>query len=200
MDLSTSAAALSSLQGYGYLIIFLLFIVEGPILNYVAAFSASLGVFNFWIILFLAILGNVVGDLIYYIFGRFGKTGFIGRYVKKIYEHEKVSKLKEYLKNNPGRTIAIIKLTPGLPTPGLILAGVIDMPIVYFLFYSILFSIASASLFTILGFYSGVAFNTIYQNFNYGLLLITLTVFIIFGIWMLLKYLSKKAVRKIENI
>jgi len=198
-DFST-ANALAYFENLGYLIIFLIFVVEGPITNFVAAFAASMGFFNVFIILILAILGNVVGDLIYFFIGRLGKDSFIHKYIKNSLTEDKVKRIEKYLKHHPGKTLVVIKLTPGLPVPGLISAGAAGMEFRKFLFYSVVISAVQCSFITLLGFYSGAAFTIIYKYFKYADYLAAALTIIIVTIWILARVLSQKVSEKIEKI
>jgi membrane-associated protein len=200
LDLSTPAKILTSLEGLSYFIIFLIFIAEGPIVNFAAAFASSLGFFNVFIILVLAITGNIVGDTMYYFIGKFGKKGIIDKFVRKSFNSSKIKRLNKYLQNNPGKTLTVIKLTPAFPIPGLILAGAANMKFTTFVFYSILISAIQCSFITVLGFYSGAAFSLIFEYFRYGSYLAAGLVILMVGFWLLLKFLSKKVTDRIEKI
>lgn len=167
MDLSSAATAFTNIEHLSYVLIFLIFIIEGPITNYVAAFAASLGIFNVFIILILAIMGNVIGDLILFFIGRIGKKAVIEKFTKSLHQ-EKLQKIKNYLINKPLRAFTIIKITPATPAPGLILAGTLDIKIKKFIFYSLIISTFYSLFFVMLGYYSGTAFNLIFKYFNYG--------------------------------
>lgn len=200
MDISNPANVLASIQGLSYFILFLLFVWEGPVVNYVAAFASSLGIFNVFIIFALAVLGNVVGDLIYYFIGKIGKKTVMDRYVKKSLKADKIKRIEQYLKDNPGKTIAVIKITPWLPTPGFILAGAMSMPLGIFIFYSFLISIATVTIITLLGFYSGALFAQIFNYFKYSAIVIAMLVVIVIGLWFLMKYIMQRISKKIEDI
>ena len=197
MDLTTAASAFASLQNLGYIILFFIFLFEGPIVNYVAAFAASLGFFNVFIILILAIFGNAVADLTYYFIGRLGKKARLEKYIHKILKPKKIIKIKNYFKNNPGKTLLIIKLTPLIPAPGLILAGMTGLSFKKFFFYSSLISIISCFFITLVGFYSGAMFSIIFDYFKYGAYLAGFFVISVFILWW---FIIHKISDKIEKI
>jgi membrane-associated protein len=197
MDLSTATSAFASLQGIGYVLLFLMFLIEGPIINYVAAFAASLGFLNVFIILILAILGNIIGDLIFYFVGKLGKRVTIDKYLHRLLKPNKIKKIKEYFKNNLGKTLLVIKITPLIPAPGLILAGMSNVSLKRFLFYSFIISTITCSFITILGFYSGTGFSIIFDYFKYGAYLAGLFVIIILFFWW---FVSKRVSNRIEKI
>jgi len=197
---SSPIGILAFLQTTGYFILFIVMVFEGPIITYAAAFAASLGVFNIFYIFILSFLGNIVGDFIFFFIGRVGKRYVIDKYVSHWLKEKRIERIRGYLKNNPGKTIVAIKLTPPLPAPGLILAGASEISFKTFFIYSSIVS-ASYSLFlTILGFYSGVAFNTIANNFGYIEIIIAGVIILTILIFILTRYLSKKISNQLEKI
>jgi membrane-associated protein len=197
LDLSTPASIVTSLEGLNYSIIFLLFLIEGPILSFIVAFAASLGFFNFFIILILAILGNFLGAVISFFIGKLGKKTTIERYVERTFNKQRSKKIKKYLNDHPGKTLTVIILTPVIPLPGLILAGLLDMNIKKFIWYSLLITITYTSFLVFLGYYSGTAFIMISKYIKYGTYIgSALIIAIIIVLW----FLSKKIPTKIERI
>ncbi len=194
------ASILQFLQTSGYGIMFILMIIEGPIITYIASFAASLGIFNIFYVFILSSLGNIAGDLIFFLIGRGGKKRTIERYESKSINLTRLSRLKMYLERNPGRTIVVIKLTPFLPVPGLILAGASSISLKKFITYSVLVSMTSALIMTLLGFYSGMAFLAIAKYVKYLEYLIGATIFLVIITVFLVRFISKKLANKIEKI
>jgi membrane-associated protein len=197
LDLSTPANILISLEGLSYFIIFVLFLIEGPIFNFIAAFAASLGFFNFFVILILAILGNFLGAIISFFIGKLFKKSTIERYLSKSLSKQRSKRIKEYLNDHPGKTLTVIILTPVIPFPGLVLVGLLDMNVKKFIFYSLLITTVYSSFLVCLGYYSGTAFTIISNYIQYGTYLgSALVIMIIILLW----FLSKKIPNKIERI
>jgi len=201
MDLSTPTTALATIQGFSYLLIFISFMIEGPILNFIAAFASSLGFFNVFIILLLAIGGNVTADIIYFYVGRFaGKRKAVQNYLHRFINSKKIIKVKDFLKNNPRKTIITIKITPIIPVAGIMLVGMTDMPLKKYLSISIWVDVVMCSIITALGFYSGALFNTILKYFDYGAYAIGAVVVLTILVWLLIRFILKKVSNNIEQI
>jgi len=196
---SDFAGVLQFLQTSGYGIMFILMLIEGPVITYIAAFAASLGIFNVFYVLILSFFGNLIGDLIFFFIGRVGKESSVQKYVHKSINDTKMGKLKMYLERNPGKTIAVIKLTPFLPVPGLILTGTTDITLRKFIIYSGLINIVYCLSMVILGFYSGIAFLTIAKYVRYIEYVIGGTILLMVGVYFLIKFISNK-VSRIEKI
>ena len=54
---------------YGYLLMFLLMLIEGPTITASAALGAALGYFNVFVVFALSFLGNFLPDMLYYMLG-----------------------------------------------------------------------------------------------------------------------------------
>ena len=155
---SSPTNLLSILQANGYVIMFILMVLEGPIVTYVAAFAASLGIFNIYYVLLISFFGNLTSDLIIFYVGKFGKRFVIDRYVSHWLKAKRIKKIRRYLKENPGKTIAAVKLTPPLPVPGIMLIGASEVPTRTFLFYASIVTLFYSLSMVVLGFYSGIYF------------------------------------------
>src|SRR3989338_6750213 len=70
-------AIIALLTTYKYLLLFPIVIVEGPIITVIAGFLSSLGQLNFFISYAIAVVGDVVGDCIYYALGFYGRQKFV---------------------------------------------------------------------------------------------------------------------------
>jgi membrane protein DedA with SNARE-associated domain len=197
---SNFAGVLQFLQTSGYGIMFLLMLVEGPIITYIAAFAASLGIFNIFYVFILSFFGNFIGDLFFFFIGRVSKEKTVENYENKHINPTMMSRLKVYLERNPGKTIAVIKLTPFLPIPGLILTGASKINLKKFVYYSAFINILYSLVMIVLGFYSGVAFLTIAKYVKYAEYLIAGTVLFVIGLVFLVRFFSKKISNKLEKI
>jgi membrane-associated protein len=194
------AGVLQFLQTSGYGIMFILMLIEGPVITYVASFAASLGIFNIFYVFILSFFGDFLGDLIFFFIGRISKETVVNKYENKHLNNTKISRLKMFLERNPGKTIAVIKLTPFLPVPGLILAGASKIDLKKFVIYSVLINIVYSLTMVLLGFYSGVAFLSIAKIVKYAEYLILATIFVVVGVVFLVRFISKKISNKLEKI
>ncbi len=199
MDLSTTAGILAVLQSQGYLLMFIAMLFEGPIITAVAAFAASLGWFNIYIVLLLSLLGNVIGDFISYFIGRIGRKVVVDRYFEKFkISKSMIERMEKHLKKHPGKALAIIKVVPPLPCPGLILAGAVNLEIEKFFFFSVIISFLYSLFFTLIGFYTGLAFSSAVARYSdyiqyYVVALIAVAILI----WWLYNKYSKKLYSKV---
>jgi membrane protein DedA with SNARE-associated domain len=200
MDLTTPTGILSYMQGISYFILFLLFFFEGPLVNYVAAFASSLGFFNVFIVLILAVTADFLGDIVYYMIGRVGKKNVIRRLVAKTLNPERYNRIRGYLDDNLGKTMFVFKMTPIIAGPGLIIAGAMHVKLKEFLIYSIFFCIIRCSVIIMLGYYSGILFEALYKYVQYGSYLAGAFILIIFVSMIFIKFKLQKLSSRIEKI
>lgn len=185
---------------HGYPLLFIVMLIEGPVITAAAAFAAALHYMNIWIVFGLSILANLIPDLVYYAMGYWGRETFIekyGHYLGITPEH--VKKVEALAEAHSGKSLFIIKMVPFLATPGLILVGTTKMDIKKYALWSIAIIVPSSLLYLIIGYYFGAAYATIDHYLHLGGYLIAAALVII----VLLAYLQRKFFsgigKKMEN-
>jgi len=144
-----------------YAVIFLLMIVEGPVTTVVASFLSSQGVFSIFLVFLLAVLGDVIADIVLFYLGRSSKHKYFDKTKKKKHVGKKqIAKVKKRLEKKPFTTIFIIKATATLATLGLMIVGSSNMKITSFTAYSIVASAINKIIYSIIGFFAGLSFVT----------------------------------------
>ena len=155
------------LTHYGYIALFALAIIEGPILAVVAGFLCSLGLLNPFLAFPIIVLGDITGDSLCYIFGRFG----LPRFVKKIaiwlgVSREKINMAKTYFNANQIKTISISKVILGIGPAGIYLAGHAKVPYQRFILICVATSALQYIVYLSIGFLYGNAYTRINQYLN----------------------------------
>ena len=192
MDILSSSLPVF-LQNHGYIIMFILMFIEGPIVAFVASFLAALGYFNVWIILPLFILGNQIPDILIFQLGKYLREKTIEKYLHYFgLTSEKIHAIEKNLHNHFVKTLVIIKTVPPLPAPGILLCGYMKIPFKRFFWTDLVFNVSYAIIFVSLGYYSGLAANTSLKYFQLGELLIPLGVLLAFGLYFLIKWMYSK--------
>ena len=185
-SLDTIAALLSH---YGYFLLVPIAIVEGPIITVIAAFLASAGVFNVYIVYMIAVVGDILGDGIWYWSARLGSRHFL-RFVLKHgprlgINEEKVTLAEAHLRNHFWKTIVMGKITNVVMLPIIIASGIIKISYKKFAVAVLSVDIPKDLFFTIVGFYFGKYYLSINGGINKffyvstGILLAGLAVFFI---------------------
>ena len=159
---SSFSGVLSGVIAGGYIVMFLGMLLEGPMTTAAASFAATLGYFNIWIVFVLAILGDLVADVVYYAIGYASRIAVIEKYGHRFgLSKQKMEKIEHLLKTHPAKTLVVIKLAPLLPVPGLMMVGATHMKLSKFTTIASLIILPRVILFIALGFYFGRAYESI---------------------------------------
>lgn len=154
---------------HGYVIMFVVMLIEGPIVTAAATFMYTQGYFSLAAIFALSLLGDIVADTIYYIIGYWGRITVVERYGHWIgLSESRLHHMEHLMSQHAGKTLLALKLTPFLPTPGLMLVGATRMPLMRFITICLLIIIPKSLLFMLVGYYFGKGYSTFSTYFGYG--------------------------------
>lgn len=168
LDLS-SVELLNSISLWGYPLMLLLMILEGPIVTMIAAYLASMGMFNIFTVFFLSMAGDVIGDVILYLIGFVGGRPALLKAEKFLkIKHSIVERIRRRFQKSGPRIIFYVKTTTGLCWITFLLAGAVKMSFKKFLFYSVLGGIVWSGALTATGFFFGFAAEQINQYIRFA--------------------------------
>lgn len=180
---------LSYIKTVGYPVMFLIMVIEGPIVALAASFLAKLGFFNIFIVFFLSLLGDIVGDIILYSLGYLGGAKILRKAERFLHINPQfVQKIEKHFKLHGQKTIIAVKSTTGLCWITFIAAGTVRMDFKKFLTGSFLGGIVWSSFLIIVGYFFGYAFGKINDYIQYA----GITIFISFVVFYLSVSLYKK--------
>lgn len=135
-------------------------------MTFAAAFLASIGIFDIWIVFILGWLGDVLGDLLFYSIGRFGFHIFTKKTtIDTPEEFSLIGKLDRIIHENLALAVLIIKFTPYAPPIGLTYIGKIKVDIKKYLFASTVLCVPIPLVTTLIGFHLGRV-NDIFQKYS----------------------------------
>ena len=181
---------------HGYFVMFVTMALEGPIATTIAAFAAAFGYFNIFAVAGLSFSADLIRDTLYYTIGYWSRYGFIkkfGRFFRLDSNH--FSQFDEMLKSHLIKILFFFKLTPFIAFTGLAAAGAARIPFKKFIVTDILLIVPFTVFFSLLGFYFGVAFTSIflyYKQFQYFILAILAVAIIAF-------FVHKKIVQSLSR-
>ena len=160
MDL---AAIVVLLEQYRYFILFPLACFEGPMVAFVAGTLIPLGYFSPLPLFVVLVLADVIPDIAYYFFGRWGREKSLIEKVgpKLRITPERFEVVRNLWHTHPFKTMAITKFAYGLSTPLLITAGLAHLPFNTFWRYSAILAAFQYSVLTGLGYFFGGYFATV---------------------------------------
>lgn len=154
---------------WGYPLMFVLMIIEGPFATMIAAFLSSQGYFNVGIVFILSVMGDIAGDVGLYHIGYFGGPHIIEKTRKFLkISNSVVEKLRDKFHQNSGRLIFYVKSTTGLAYITFTLAGALRMKLAKFLKFSFLGGLVWSSLLVLIGYFFGYAAEQVSQYIKYA--------------------------------
>jgi membrane protein DedA with SNARE-associated domain len=146
------------LEHYGYVFLFIIAVIEGPIVTIIGAFLAGLGYFNIFAVYVVVSVGDLSGDVLYYAVGRLGRIGaFAGLRRALGMTGERFARMEQYIERHGGKILLFAKYTQtgfmALPA-----SGAARMPMGKFLWYNTLGTIPKSLVLVIVGFFFGYAY------------------------------------------
>lgn len=158
----TLTSLVSWVIAHGYFIFFIGTLIEGSLVTIAGGVAVALGYYNIWIILLLSILGDITGDLVYYAIGYKSKNILHSRFFRFFgATDEKIEKITKAIHNGLYKALVLVKLTPVIGPPGLIVIGTTHVPIKRYLRAVLIICVIKSASFTFLGFFSGKTYMTL---------------------------------------
>jgi len=180
---TTFAAITQWVLQQGYTLMFLLMLIEGPVVTAAGAFAAAFSYFHLWIVFLLSILGNLIPDAVYYAMGYWGRQSFIDRYGHYFgLTKQRVAAADKLAKKHTVKSLIAIKMIPFLATPGLIVVGASKMDLRKYIFWSLIITVPSSLFYLLLGYYFGAAYGTIDHYLHLGYYLLAATIAIVLAV------------------
>lgn len=175
-------------QAYGLWLLVPVSILEGPIVTVIAAYMASLGLMNVYAVFAVCVVGDLIGDAILYMVGRFGPRSLPGRWQVRLGLRRKQRKgLESHFAQVGGRTLIIGKLTHSAGAAVLVASGAGKMPIWSFLWYNLLGTLPKTAGFTILGYVFGYAYSTIDSYMFRASMIMLVLLAVGGGVWWMIR-------------
>ncbi len=190
-------------MNHGYSAIFLLVLLEGPIVTIISSFFASMGYLNVFILYPLIVFSDIVGDVIWYYIGYLGKNLTDRRFVKYIgLNPGKLQGFKRLIKKfrkNQGMVLFTAKLTHAVGFPFLIASGAFRLDIKRFMLFNFLAALPKTLFFMVIGYYLGKASNIIGSYLRYSTLAGIILLAAAIGIYLLIQKYSRRLLKKYEE-
>ena len=144
---------------YRYWILIPLSFVEGPIVAFVAGTLASLGFFSMPFLAMLFFIRDVGLDLTYYAIGHFGaRTAFVRRMLVKIgITSDHLEQVRVLWEKKPFWTMFIGKLSYGIASAFIVVAGTVRMPLKTFIKYGSIVAVLQYGTLLFAGYYLGAS-------------------------------------------
>ncbi|MFH0819068.1 MAG: DedA family protein [Patescibacteria group bacterium] len=181
------------LTAYKYFFLFPIVVVEGPVITVIAGWLASMNFLNLFITYCVVVVGDLTGDSVSYMLGRWGRISFIERWGKYIGLHaEKIIKLEHHFGKHSAKTIILGKLAYSLEMPFLIAAGMAKVPYQKFIFYAFVPTVFKSFFFILIGYYFGQAYIQLGEYLNFTSVIMGTLAIMLIIIYFIIKKISQK--------
>ena len=175
------------LQTYGYLLLFPLAIMEGPIVTVIAGFLVTTSVFNPFVVYAIVVFGDVLGDAFWYLTGRFGGGWKFTKWIEGMFgiTPNSIDSARQKFADHRFKMMTVAKLAYGIGSAGLVAAGIVRVPYLLFATTCLIVTLTQAAFFLGLGMLFGAAYEQVAVYINYfAAATLALSFFaIVFGIW-----------------
>ncbi|HUY05246.1 MAG TPA: hypothetical protein VMV62_00810 [Candidatus Paceibacterota bacterium] len=144
---------------YRYWILIPLSLLEGPVVAFVAGTLAAAGFFDMYFLAALFFVRDVGLDGAYYAIGYFGgHTEFSRRMLAKIgVTDDHLQRVRILWERRPGMTMLVGKLSYGIASAFIVVAGMVKMPLRIFFKYGILVAVLEYGSLLFAGYYLGTS-------------------------------------------
>ncbi len=191
---------------YRYWILIPLSFIEGPVVAFVAGTLASVGLFDIYFLAALFFVRDVGLDGVYYAIGHFGgRTAFAGRMLAKLgITDDHLKQVHVLWEKRPGWTMFIGKLSYGIASAFIVVAGMVKMPLRLFFTYGAIVAVLQYGTLLFLGYFLGASLGgsiaEIISNMQYAIAFVAIAIsgYYIFTWYMRKKFLKED--REIETL
>jgi membrane protein DedA with SNARE-associated domain len=181
---------------FKYPLLFPIAVFEGPIITIIAGFLVSLSKMNFWAAYLLIIIADLVGDVLYYIFGRSGGRRLVEKWgIRFGITPEHLERIENHFRHHPGKTLLMGKMAHGLGGFFLTAAGLAKMHFGSFLFYNFIPTVFKTLLLLSIGYYFGNAYVQIGKYLDTTALIFLLFVFILTFLYFIIPIIIRRRFR-----
>jgi len=181
------------MQSHGLWLLAPIAILEGPIITVIAGYLAHLGAFSPVAAYVIVVLADLVGDTLFYLFGRSGIGWLSPRWRARLkLSDDRFAALAGHFRDKGGRTLIVGKLTHTLGALALIAAGVAHMRFLPFLWYNLIATLPKSLFFLVLGYSLGLA----YSRIDSWIFWFSLEPLVVLALWGLNRYFRRRERRK----
>lgn len=188
------------LYTYSYLVLFPLVVIEGPITMIISGFLVSLGFMDFTPTYITIVMGDIVGDIIYYSAGRWWLNGAFKKVISIFKINMKlVRKLEKALKKHKGPFLFFGKLSHAIGGLILFAAGDAKIPMKDFLEFNFFATLPKSLILLGVGYYFGSAVTNFRKAVDFTVLGLFLFTVILVVLYFSITHLSNKYIKKLEK-
>lgn len=187
--LNLQAGNIPDFGAWSYIFLGILVATEGPLSTVIGASAAAAGLLDWRLVLLATVIGNVVGDCLWYSIGYMGRIEWLythGRWFGLRRHH--VARLEREMRLHARTLIVFAKIAYGLIVPTLVAAGMARVP--WRRWFPVVFLVET--VWSILLVWIGFHATSFIQDLEHALHAIGVAVLIGGGAFLLMRYLRKR--------
>lgn len=164
----TLESLVALISTWGYVILLPLAIAEGPMVGVLSGFLVSLGQMGWLWVFIILFAGDIIGDVIYYLLGRWGHGPWAHRLAMRFgATPERIEKFDAAFHKHSIK-ILLINKTQAIGSVVLYYAGAVRMPLYRFVWVNSLATVPKVLLFMCVGYYFGESYRMVDQWLSYA--------------------------------
>ncbi|MBA3789329.1 VTT domain-containing protein [Patescibacteria group bacterium] len=178
---------------YGYILLFPIGVIEGPVAAIVSGALVASEVLNAYTVFVILVAADITGDVLYYSLGRWGHVRFLERLSSRLgLTESRMKPLQSEFHKNDWKLILVGK-TQGLGAIILYFAGVTHMRIERFLFWNFIGTLPKVGIFMAVGYLFGETLIRSQKYLDYFTFFIFgMGLLLLLGYWLFKRYMESK--------
>ncbi len=174
------------LEHYKYILIFPIMIIEGPIITVISGFLVYLGFLNIFITYPLLVVGDLIGDSVYYTIGRYSDKFMWMRKVKNFlgYTDKNAEYMRNHFENHSVKTLLLAKISHGLGIPVQISAGISRLNFAKYISIELIATMIKTLFLLVIGFYLGTSYVKI-NTYLHNIALVSIGILVLIFLFVL---------------
>ena len=149
---------IADIGSYGAVILLPLSVLEGPIVTVLAGYASRLGMFQIPVAFFIVVLGDLIGDALFYLMGWRGLRLFPQTWLARLgLLPDRVAALSDHFADKGGRTLILAKISHSAGAAVMVAAGMARMNFGMFMWFNLLGTLPKSAVLLALGYVLGEA-------------------------------------------
>ncbi len=150
-----------------YPILFIVYLIEGPIAGFISALIASTGALDIVTVFILLVIGEIGADIVYYYIGKSSSEQKINRILAKYEKNGVLKVIKETFNRSPIKALIFVKSVMFIAIPSLLLIGRYQsMKIKKFVIWTTIICVTKDITVLLLGYFLGLSLESFVQGYN----------------------------------
>jgi membrane protein DedA with SNARE-associated domain len=164
-----------------YPLLFIIYLIEGPISGFISAIIASTGGLNIFIVFTLLVTGEIGADIVYYYIGKYSSETKLNKKLAKYEDRGILKEIKETFARQPVKALIFIKTVMFIAIPSLLLIGRYrSLEIKKFLLWTTIICLVKDITVLFLGYGLGISLEVFLKGYDiYRIIAIILTLLVI---------------------